>query len=131
MMCPRSMRGPASSITTDRPASSICSAIRQPTIPVPAMTTSAPVLLTMRTDLYCLQLERCIVVRGTRSATVLFGKERSVFMECKRPAFSSRAKKRGVAALATASGDDFNNGLDMSYLFRDLDRFNSTLDRDY
>jgi hypothetical protein len=52
-------------------------------------------------------------------------------MECKRPAFSSRAKKRGMAALATASGDDFNNGLDMSYLFRDLDRFNSTLDRDY
>src|ERR1700739_3795460 len=64
---PRSMRGPASSINTDRPASSICSAIRQPTIPVPAMTTSAPILLTMRTHLYYPQLERCIVVRGTHS----------------------------------------------------------------
>src|ERR1700722_10586657 len=59
MMRPRSMRGPASSINTDRPASNICSAIKQPTIPVPAMTTSAPILLTMRIHLYCPQFERC------------------------------------------------------------------------
>jgi len=48
-----------------------------------------------------------------------------------RPAFSSRTKRREIAALATASGGDFNNGLDMSYLFCDLDRVNSKLDRDY
>jgi hypothetical protein len=48
-----------------------------------------------------------------------------------RPAFSSRTKRRGIAALATASGEDFNNGLDMSYLFCDLDRVDSKLDRDY
>jgi hypothetical protein len=34
-----------------------------------------------------------------------------------RPALSSRTKRRGIAALATASAEDFNNGLDMSYLF--------------
>jgi hypothetical protein len=103
-------------------------AIRQPTIPVPAMTTSAPVLLTIRIHLYCPQLERCFVVpawptpsfsgvmdrrpctfesqycslnsssraatlksrrrsslslsiSSCRSATVMFGKEPSVFME--------------------------------------------------
>jgi hypothetical protein len=48
-----------------------------------------------------------------------------------RPAFSSRTKRRGIAALATASGEDFNDSLDMSYLFCDLDRVNSMLDRDY
>jgi hypothetical protein len=49
-----------------------------------------------------------------------------------RPAFSSRTKRRGIAAaLATASGEDFNSGFDMSYLFCDLDRVNSKLDRDY
>src|SRR5260370_42470851 len=42
-----------------------------------------------------------------------------------RPAFSSRTKRRGITALATASSDDFNDGLDMSYLFCDLDRINS------
>src|ERR1700751_966731 len=62
MMRPRSMRGPASSINTDRPASSICSAIRQPTMPVPAMTMSASALLTMRVHLYCPQLERCTLL---------------------------------------------------------------------
>jgi hypothetical protein len=48
-----------------------------------------------------------------------------------RPAFSSRTKRRGIAALATGPCDDFNNGLDMSHLFSDLDRGNSKLDRDY
>jgi hypothetical protein len=47
-----------------------------------------------------------------------------------RPAFS-KDKERGTAALATASGEDFNNGLDMSHLFCDLDRVNSKLDRHY
>src|SRR5262249_46941174 len=46
-MCPRSMRGPASSINTDRPASSACSAIRQPTMPVPAITHSVANLLAL------------------------------------------------------------------------------------
>jgi hypothetical protein len=49
-----------------------------------------------------------------------------------RPAFSSRTKRRGIAAgLATAFGEDFNDGLDMSYLFCELDCVNSMLDRDY
>ena len=34
-----------------------------------------------------------------------------------RPAFSSRTKRRGIAAHATASGEDFNNGLDVSQSF--------------
>src|SRR5260370_6472290 len=37
----RSTRGPASSISTDKPASRACCAIRQPTTPVPTTTTSA------------------------------------------------------------------------------------------
>src|ERR1700688_4874659 len=45
----RSTRGPASSISTDKLASSACSAIRQPTTPVPTMTTSALVSLAIWT----------------------------------------------------------------------------------
>jgi hypothetical protein len=44
---------------------------------------------------------------------------------------SGRRRGAGTTTLATASCDDFNNGLDMSYLFPDLDRVNSKLDRDY
>jgi hypothetical protein len=52
-------------------------------------------------------------------------------MEWMRPAFSSRTKRRGIAAALATSGEDFNDGLDMSYLVCDLDRVNSTLDRHY
>src|ERR1700732_2343636 len=45
----RSTRGPASSISTDKPASRACSAIRQPTTPVPTTTTSALVSLAIWT----------------------------------------------------------------------------------
>src|SRR5258708_25202487 len=45
----RSTRGPASSISTDKPASRACCAIRQPTTPVPTTTTSALYSLAIRT----------------------------------------------------------------------------------
>jgi hypothetical protein len=48
-----------------------------------------------------------------------------------RPAFSSRTKKRGIAALGRAPWEDFNNSLDISHLFCDLDRVSSKLDRDH
>src|SRR5258708_10033759 len=53
----RSTRGPASSISTDKPASRACCAIRQPTTPVPTITTSALVSWEPRSEEHTSELQ--------------------------------------------------------------------------